>query len=294
MQASAAAEAGESEDPTALPPLHFTVRDLRLGTLELGQAELVARPVAQGLQIERFSTRLAGLELLASGEWLRAGEGRSRSRFEVDFTARSLGEMLGAFGLAGMVEDGETRGRLDGSWPGSPGAFTLARFTGRLKAEVGEGQLLELEPGGGGRVLGLISLAEIPRRLTLDFSDFFEKGFGFNTISGEFVFADGHASTELLQINGPAAEIRISGSTDLRRQEYDQRIEVLPKAGGVLPAIGALAGGPVGAAVGAVAQAVLQKPLKQAARTVYRVTGPWQDPKVVVIEKGPPVQARNE
>src|SRR5690606_28995202 len=96
----------------------------------------------------------------------------------------------------------------------------------------------------------------------------------------------GRARTDLLRIDGPAAEIRISGATDLRAREYDQRIEVLPKTGGVLPAIGAIAGGPVGAAVGAVAQAVLNKPLKQAARTVYRVTGPWEEPVVEVIEKG--------
>lgn len=285
-------EAGRSNDPGALPPLHFAVQDLRLGKLELGQAELVAKPIEGGLRIEKFSTRTPSLELLASGDWRRSGVSTSRSDFDVQFKASSLGQLLGAFGLAGMVEDGETHGSLDGSWPGSPGAFALSRFTGRLKADVGEGQLLELEPGGGGRVLGLISLAEIPRRLTLDFSDFFDKGFGFNTMSGEFVFSDGRATTDLLQIDGPAAEIRVSGATDMRSQQYDQRIEVLPKAGGVLPAIGAIAGGPVGAAVGAVAQAVLQKPLKQAARTVYRVTGPWAEPKVEVIEKGPPATAQ--
>jgi uncharacterized protein YhdP len=32
---------------------------------------------------------------------------------------------------------------------------------------------------------------------------------------------------------------------------------------------------------------VLQKPLKQTARTVYHVTGPWKKPVVDVIEKGP-------
>ena len=200
----------------------------------------------------------------------------------------TLGDLLGAFGLVGMVEDGPTTGQLDGGWAGSPGEFSLAAFEGLLKVEVGEGALLEVEPGGGGRVLGLISLAEIPRRLTLDFKDFFNKGFGFNSMAGEFVFADGVARTDLLQINGPAAEIRVSGSTNLRSQQYDQRIEVLPKAGGVLPALGAIAGGPVGAAIGAAANAVLQKPLKQAARTVYHVTGDWTDPVVEVVEKGPP------
>lgn len=284
----AAATREPGQDPSTLPPLDFQVRDLRMGELLLGETTLLAQPMPAGLHIDRFSTRSEGFELDATGDWLRTGDGASRSDFDVRFTARALGDLLGAFGLSGMVEDGPTTGQLQGGWTGSPGEFALARFEGRLKVDVGEGALLEVEPGGGGRVLGLISLAEIPRRLTLDFKDFFNKGFGFNTITGEFEFADGKARTDLLQINGPAAEIRVSGSTDLRSQQYDQRIEVLPKAGGVLPAIGAIAGGPVGAAVGAVAQAVLQKPLKEAARTVYHVTGDWADPVVEVVEKGPP------
>ena len=295
-QTFAVPDAGDTgQDPSRLPPLLFSVADLRIGATALGAAELQATPVAGGLRVDRFTTRSPGMQITATGDWLRTDQGGSRSKFDVQFQARSLGELLASFGLAGMVEGGETKGRLQGQWPGSPGAFALVRFDGTLGAEVGEGQLLEVEPGGGGRVLGLLSLAEIPRRLSLDFSDFFEKGFGFNTMGGEFVFADGRARTDLLLINGPAAEIRVSGSTDLRLQQYEQRIEVLPKAGGALPVLGAIAGGPVGAAVGAVAQAVLQQPLKQAARTVYRVSGPWKEPKIEVIEKGPPpaTQGRN-
>jgi uncharacterized protein YhdP len=295
-QTFAVPDAGATgQDPSRLPPLLFSVADLRIGATALGAAELQATPVAGGLRVDRFTTRSPGMQITATGDWLRTDQGGSRSQFDVQFQARSLGELLASFGLAGMVEGGETKGRLQGQWPGSPGAFALVRFEGTLGAEVGEGQLLEVEPGGGGRVLGLLSLAEIPRRLSLDFSDFFEKGFGFNTMGGEFVFADGRARTDLLLINGPAAEIRVSGSTDLRLQQYEQRIEVLPKAGGALPVLGAIAGGPVGAAVGAVAQAVLQQPLKQAARTVYRVSGPWKEPKIEVIEKGPPpaTQGRN-
>jgi len=165
--------------------------------------------------------------------------------------------------------------------------MSLANLDGNLKVEVGEGRLLDVEPGGSGRILGLISLAEIPRRLTLDFSDFFSKGFSFNTMKGDIVFANGLANTKNLHINGPAAEINISGTADVRKQEYDQRIEVLPKAGGILPAIGMLTGGPAGAAMGVAAQAILQKPMKQTARTVYHVSGPWKKPQIDVVEKGP-------
>lgn len=285
-QAAVVSTAVAVEDPSSLPPLRFSIADLRIGAAQLGKAELQTSPMASGLRIDKFQTQAKNLSLSAAGEWVRSPAG-SRSNLRVDFTAASLGQMLDALGYGNMVDDGRTRATLTGSWPGSPGAFSLATLSGNLKAEVGEGQLLDVEPGGSGRILGLISLAEIPRRLSLDFSDFFKKGFAFNSVKGDFAFSEGIARTDNLRIDGPAAEIRVSGDTAMREKQYDQRVEVLPKAGGILPAIGLIAGGPAGAAVGAVAQAMFQKPLKQTARVVYRVTGPWEKPVVKVIEKGP-------
>lgn len=276
----------EVDNPASLPALRFSIADLRLGQAQLGQAELVTTPIANGMRVEKFQSQAKALNLNASGEWVRAAGG-TRSNFRLDFTANSLGQMLDTLGFAGMVQGARTQATLSGSWPGSPGAFSLSTMSGSLKADLGEGRLLDVEPGGSGRVLGLISLTEVPRRLLLDFSDVFAKGFAFNSAHGNFLFNDGKARTDNLRIDGPAAEIRISGTTDMRGQAYDQRVEVLPKASGVFPAIGMLAGGPAGVAVGAVAQIVLRKPLKQTTRVVYHVTGPWQKPQVVVIEKGP-------
>ncbi|MEO8160731.1 MAG: YhdP family protein [Arenimonas sp.] len=282
-----AANAAAVDDPSSLPPLRFSIADLRIGQAQLGKAELQTSPMASGMRIDKFQSKAKDLSLDAAGEWIRSPAG-SRSNFRVDFTAASLGQMLDALGYGDMVEGGRTRATLTGSWPGSPGDFGMATLNGTLKAEVGEGRLLDVEPGGSGRILGLLSLAEIPRRLSLDFSDFFKKGFAFNTVKGDFAFADGLARTDNLRIDGPAAEIRVSGTTGMREKVYDQRVEVLPKAGGLLPAIGLIAGGPAGAAVGAVAQAMFQNPLKKTTRVVYHVTGPWEKPVVKVIEKGAP------
>lgn len=279
-----------AEDPAKLPPLRFSIADLRMGQAQLGQAELTTTPIADGLRVDKFQTRASTLNLDAAGKWIRV-EGGTRSDFRLDFNANSLGKMLDALGFVGMVQGGKTKASVTGAWPGSPGAFSLATMSGTLKVDIGTGRLLDVEPGGSGRVLGLISLAEIPRRLSLDFSDFFSKGFSFNTARGDFVFANGQAHTDNLHIDGPAAEIRVSGATGLRDQTYDQRVEVLPKAGGILPALGMLTGGPAGAAIGAMAQAVFQNPLKRTTRVVYHVTGPWKQPNVEVIERGPPKNA---
>jgi uncharacterized protein (TIGR02099 family) len=285
------------DDPARLPPLKVSIADLRLGAAQLGQADLVTSRTDTGMRVDKFQTRAKNLTLDATGDWSR-GNGGTRSNFQLEFRANSLGQLLDSLGFANMVQGGKTHATLTGQWPGTPGEFSLARFAGTLKVGVGEGRLLDVEPGGSGRVLGLISLAEIPRRLTLDFSDFFSKGFSFNDASGDFRFADGQARTDNLRINGPAAEIRITGTTGMRDQVYDQQVEVLPKAGGILPAIGMLAGGPAGVAVGVVAQAIVQKPLKQTTRVLYHVSGPWAKPQVDVVERGPkrtppPATSRN-
>jgi len=281
-----ATKAAVETDPAKVPSLKFSIDDLRVGASQLGKTDLQTTQTINGMRIDRFVTKSKNFSINAAGDWIKIGAG-SRSNLKLDFTTDSLGKMMDGMGFVGMIQNGKTKASLNASWPGSPGSMSLGNINGNLKVEVGEGRLLDVEPGGSGRILGLISLAEIPRRLTLDFSDFFSKGFSFNTMQGDIAFSDGLANTKNLRINGPAAEIKVSGTADVRKQEYDQRIEVLPKAGGLLPALGMLTGGPAGAAVGVAAQAVLQKPLKQTARTVYHVTGPWKKPKVEVVEKGP-------
>ena len=187
-------------------------------------------------------------------------------------------------GYGGQLAEGEGRAILDARWPGSPGDFAAPLLEGTLSLDVADGRLTELEPGAG-RVLGLLGVAQLPRRLTLDFRDFFDKGFAFDRLHGQVRVSGGKASTDDLAIAGPAAQIGIRGTTDLRAQTFDQSIEVVPRAGNLLTAVGAIAGGPVGAAIGAAANAVLRKPLGQLAAKSYRVTGPWKEPKVEVVNR---------
>ena len=96
---------------------------------------------------------------------------------------------------------------------------------------------------------------------------------------------DQEPSETLGRVLGMPVDVR--GTTDLRNQRFDQTVDVLPKSGGLLTAVGAIAGGPVGAAVGAVANAMLDKPLQGLGAKTYRVTGPWSSPKVEVTTRAP-------
>ncbi|EQD80810.1 hypothetical protein B1A_00495, partial [mine drainage metagenome] len=179
-----------------------------------------------------------------------------------------------------------TVAHLDASWAGAPSAFALDALDGTLKIAVTEGRILEVKPGAG-RLLGLFSIAELPRRLMFDFGDVFRKGFAFDSIKGNFTLGNGNAVTHDLEIRGPAADIKVDGRTGLRARDYDQIVSVSPKVGSTLPLLGAVAGGPVGAAAGLALQGLLGSGLAHASATTYRITGSWEKPLIVKINPAP-------
>ena len=271
----------DSLDPAAIPPLVIVVDDLRIAGAQLGEARLETRPTPAGLQVEELRASGPGHSIDIDGSWIGRGP-QARTRLSASISATDLAGLLDGSALRGRLAGGTGGMSLRADWPGTPAEFNAADARGELVIDVRDGQLLEVEPGAG-RVLGLLSIAELPRRLTLDFRDFFNRGLAFNEAGGTIRFGDGVARTSDLHINGPAADISIRGSADLRAESYDQTIEVMPSTGNLLTVAGALAGGPVGAAIGAAANAVLHKPMGQIGARTYHVTGPWSDPRVEVI-----------
>ncbi len=281
-----AAPPASTLDPKRLPPLHLWVRDLKLGDSQFGEARIETRPDELGMRIDQFDTRSPVLTVRGNGWWRLLPDGE-RAGLDITFSSEDLGKMLATLGYSGLVDGGQTVARLSGDWTGSPAQFRLDRLDGALTGEVGPGRILDVNPGAG-RLFGLINFAAIPRRLTLDFRDFFEKGMAFDSIKAGFQLKDGDAFTDDLSIQSPSAEIRVSGRAGLRAHDYDQRMEVRPRVGGSLPVVGAVAAGPVGALAGVIAQGMLKKPLDEIASATYSVQGTWEEPKITLLAKVKP------
>jgi uncharacterized protein YhdP len=139
--------------------------------------------------------------------------------------------------------------------------------------------MINLEPGGAGRMWGLLSFSALPRRLALDFRDVFNRGLVFDEVAGDFVLVDGNAYTDNLLLTGPVADIGVVGRTGLRNEDYQQQAVVTAEPGKVLPTMGFLAGPGVGAALFLFTQ-IFKEPLKGIGRASYCVTGSWDEPQV--------------
>jgi len=271
------------QNPAVLPALHIQVEDLRLGQANFGATTLESYPISGGTHFEQVSTHSDNVEMRAQGDWTGTAAA-DRSAFSIDFSAHNLGHMLDAFGYAGAVDGGATVAHIEGSWAGAPSMFALARLNGTLKVSVREGRIPDVDPGAG-RIFGLFNLGALPRRLALDFGDFFKSGFSFDSIEGLFQMKDGNAFTSNLQVKGPAADIHVNGRTGLKAKDYDQTMDVTPHVGSTFILGGALVGGPVGAAAGAVLQGIFKGALNEVARVRYSVTGSWEKPTITELSK---------
>ncbi len=264
-------------DPRLLPVLHVYIKDFHVGQAKLGATRLETYPVANGLRVDLLESKSPTLALTGRGDW--TNNGTEQSDFKLRFSSEDLGNMLEALGFAGHVESGQTLAEIEAKWQGAPVEFALAKLDGHLKVWVGPGRFLELNPGAG-RLFGLLSVRELPRRIALDFRDFFQSGMSFNEVKGDFKFVAGNAFTENLSINAPSADIRVVGRTGLSTRDYEQTAMVNPKVG-VLPVVGAVAAGPVGAAAGVLAQGVLGS--DKMVTTRYQITGTWEKPMVTKL-----------
>ena len=269
-------------DPSAFPPLHVAVENLSIDGTPLGQFRLSAMPVEQGVELVDMELRSAHFRVSGNGTWQRLAAGQ-QSTLKGEFDSPALGKALRDLGYELDLENGPTQASFDLRWAAPFPDFSPEALQGQLRLHIDKGQLLDVEPGVG-RVLGLFDLDSLARRLSLDFSDFFSEGFGFDAIDGTMRFATGQALTDDLKLSGPSAEIAVDGRLGLDAQDLDLTITVTPELSSSLSIAGAIAGGPAVGAVLFVADKLLPDAVDRVGRYQYRVTGAWDDPSVQLVQ----------
>ncbi|HLW25366.1 MAG TPA: YhdP family protein [Steroidobacteraceae bacterium] len=274
----AKAEGGASAvDPRSIPAVNLHIADLRWAERSFGDVHATLTHVDDGIALKLLTLAAPTFSASATGDW-RVREA-SVARIAGKVRSTDVAATLKQLGFDPVIEAKDGSIEFDLRWLGLPSAEALAAATGQLKIALDNGQIVHLKPGAG-RVVGLASLTELPRRLAFDFSDLTDKGFAFDTMRGNFQLRDGSAYTDDVLVRGPAAEIGLIGRVGLKNKDFDQTAVVTGNVASSPLPLAAFAGGPVvGAAVVLFTQ-VFKQPLKGLVRGYYRITGSWENPTV--------------
>ena len=278
-------EPGESTKK--LPALDIIADDFSVRRLHFGRLELQAENNGELWNLSRIQASNSHGHFVGSGHW-RHINGQDQTHLDFKIDSDDVGKLLDRMGYPKSVRGGSAH--LEGSlgWKGPPTEIDYASMSGNLSVEATKGQFLKLDPGAAGKLLGLISLQNLPRRITLDFRDVFSAGFAFDAIAGKVAIQQGvMRTTDPLLVSGPSAQVIMQGEVDLKQELQHLTIKVLPEVGDTA-ALGVAIVNPVAGVATWLANKILQNPLSNMFGYNYLVTGTWDDPKVEKLPSASP------
>ncbi len=269
-------------DPATLPSLRAQVDRLELDGRLLGSLQLLGGPDDSGYRLNNVLLRGEHHTLTGTAGWFR--DPGHRTELAIDVRSDDMGGLMSGLGYQDIIRGGSGRASFDLHARSVPMPLDLETLSGDVSLRLRDGHLTQVEPGAG-RVFGLLSVANLPRRLMFNFGDVFDEGFAFDRIDGEFLIEDGIATPGMLAMDGPAARVEATGPLDLKERTYDQLVTVTPRASATLPILGGVFGGPPGAAAMLLAQQVFSGGVDRVAQLRYQVTGPWADPVIEPVRR---------
>ncbi|MES9858106.1 MAG: YhdP family protein [Sedimenticola sp.] len=268
-----------SIDPTGLPALEAEIKEITVNGNAFGSLQLISQQGSSSWDIKSLTLSSTQLQLTASGRWSQLAEDGQKTEINLAAESPALGQLLEDLGFARNIDDAPALFNSYIQWPDGPLGFRRDQLNGKVSMDITQGTFLNVDPGVG-RIFGLLNLGALQRRLTLDFSDVFAKGFGFDRIKGDFTIDNGDAFTTNFTVTGPSATTEIIGRTGLASEDFDQQVSVTPRISSSLTMAGAIAGGPVVGAALYLAEKIMGDSIDKANKIQYRITGPWKKPIV--------------
>lgn len=269
---------------TEYPSLDIVAEEFNMPDKKLGKLEIVANPNGNDWDIEKLIISNPDSTLSMNGK-LQNWKSNPATSFNLTWDISDIGKTMERYGKPDAIRGG--KGTISGQlkWPGPIHAYDASILDGTLDLTAEKGQILKINPGVG-RLFSILSLQNLPRRLTFDFRDVFSEGFSFDKIDSRLIARQGVVQIDKFQMDGPVAKVEMKGETNLVKETQNLHVKVTPAISDSL-SLAAFAGGPAVGAAAWLAQKILRGPADKLAAYEFDVTGTWADPQEVSSKKTP-------
>ncbi len=270
-------------NPKTLPAISFVSDDVRYGDMDLGHVILNLVPARSGISIKQLDLSSSAYTLHAVGDWVG-----NNSHLQGNINTSNVSDVLKAWGFSSAnLVGGDGDADFDLSWSGAPFKPSMQGLSGTISFKLGKGRIINLSEStdakmGLGRLLSVFSLQSLPRRLSLDFSDLFEKGYSFDSLKGDFTLRNGNATTQNTAFNGPIAGIAITGRIGFIAKDFDMKLNVTPYVTSSLPVLTALA---TVNPIAGIATWMVGSAMSKMITYTYTITGSWDNPIWTQVSK---------
>ncbi len=274
------------------PTIDIQSKHVRTSDTIFDNVHLILTPKDGYIEISKLDFKNINIEMKSTGKWFV--KDNQSTEIISNIKSDNFGAALKGIGYPNTIRGGKMNASIKSKWPGSLEEFSFASSDAKIKMKIKDGQINELDKGTQaiGQVLGLLSIASIPKRLSLDFSDFFSKGLSFDDLESEIVLNSGTADINKMIIKGSFGEMRLSGESNLVNRTHNQTLIFIPDLSSTSLVTGAVIGGPIGAAASIFYDKLLKEfgvDTNKLAGIEYSIRGSWDNPEIKVTQSFKPI-----
>ncbi|WP_411994281.1 YhdP family protein [Agarivorans sp. DSG3-1] len=266
-----------------LPPLKLSCSGCQLGDYRLGNVKVDLPIENQAMENGRLWVDWGHSQLTSALFW-NAPDGAEQAGLAGSFESTSMEKVFEDLGQESPLKGTPARFTFDVNWRDSLLSPEMSSLDGNIKVQADKGVVTEMSDKGT-RLLTLASLDTIRRRLKLDFSDVFEKGMHFDSLSGSITFKQGVGNNQDFFFDGVAGSMRGKGEVDFRDGQIDYLVSYSPKVTSSLPVLAAFLVTPA-TGVAVLALSKLLEPVVEVVTQIdFALTGNIGEPELIELER---------
>lgn len=276
-----------SQSWSKFPDINVVIDKLLAGGEDFGEWEFKLRSYDDHMALEDMQASFKFMRLTETPAgpaklWWTLGD-KPQSRFQGMFVSKNVANVLKAWGYTQEVHSKKSEFIVDSQWMGAPTDFDFRKMKAITQFRLEQGNFADVSSSSTGalKVIGVFNIANIVKRLQLDFSDLTSEGLSYESATGIVSTDFGvYHYDKPIEIKSAASKIRLYGGFNMNTEKLDMTMGVtLPLASNLPWIVGLAAGLPTAAGIYIISK-VLDKQVDQISSAVYRVTGDFNNPEV--------------
>ena len=265
-----------------LPNITLAIDDFWVQGYKLGQAHLDLQRQGNTLEWRDLSLKSGSSQVTVTGSWSLEGD-KSKTNMQLALSGDNNTEVMERFGITSGIQKAPFDIRAKLKWDGAPWSVRVSSLSGDVNTKLGKGLISDVS--GAARLLGLFSLDSIIRKMQLDFSDVFDKGMAFNSITGSGEIKNGIFLTNDIRMDAVAGEMNIKGLANLNNRTVDAEVNFVPDITSGIPVLSAFAVTPQTALYVLAITTVISPVVEVFTQVDYEVKGPLDAPVVKEVSR---------
>lgn len=265
-----------------LTNITLKAQDFWLQGYKVGSADVKVVREADKIQLKKMAFSSGSNQINIDGSW-QLSDSVNKSQFNLSAKGDNNSDLMERFGIASGIQKAPFELTTSVNYQGSPWAIRVNTLSGKVDTKLGKGVISDVS--GAAKLLGLFSLDSIIRKMQLDFSDVFDNGMAFNSITGSGEIRDGIFVTNNIEMDAVAGEMTIKGLADLNKRTVDAEVNFVPDITSGIPVLTAFAVTPTTALYVLAITTVISPVVEVFTQVNYEVKGPLDSPTVKELSR---------